>query len=170
MCIRDRQDGDDYFRFNVASGTYSSGIQTGTTNESVTEIVERYVESHDLAGPHPPQFLDIGRKFLRRNSAYTLNLADLVTGELTIQASGLPAGLSIANNIISGTPTTEQVVFSTITATNEDGNSSILIPFIVLRDISFQTSQRGSTGITTRGSEVVIVVPGTAQLLSLIHI
>ena len=47
-----RSEGDIYYRFNVAGGTYSDGISQGVSSESVTQIVQRYIESHDLAGPH----------------------------------------------------------------------------------------------------------------------
>ena len=158
------QAGDQYFRFNVAGGPYSDSIEKGVSADHVTETVERYVESHNLTLPHVPQWLSIPRQFLRRNSAYTLDLKPLVTGELTFQASSLPAGVRIQNGVINGTPTTEQVSFASITASNEDGNSTITIPFIVLRDVSFSTSLRGITGLTTRGTNINALYGPTATI------
>ena len=156
------QAGDQYFRFNVAGGPYSDAIEKGVSGEDVTETVERYVESHNLTLPHVPQWLSIHRQFLRRNSAFSLDLKPLVTGELTFQGTNLPSGLRLQNGVINGTPTTEQTIFTTITASNEDGSSEITIPFIVLRDVSFTTSLRGITGLTTRGTNIQALYGPTA--------
>ena len=155
-----------YFRLKVADGPVSEGVQLGQTHEEVIEEIERYAESHYTSLPHAPQWLTIHRQHLRRNSAYSLDLKPLVTGELTFQASNLPTGLVIQNGVINGTPTTEQTLFSTITASNEDGNTIITIPFIVLRDVAFNTSLRGITGLTTRGSSLNALYGPTAIVYS----
>ena len=160
------QAGDQYFRFNVAGGPYSDGIPKGVSQNDVNETVERYVESHNLTLPHVPQWLSIHRQYLRRNSAYSLDLKPLVSGELTFQASNLPSGLRIQNGVINGTPTTEQDLFTTVTASNEDGSSIITISYIVLRDVAFDTTLRGITGLTTRGSNINALYGPTAIIYS----
>ena len=64
--------------------------------------------------------------------------------------------------MLSGTPTTEQVTFATISATNSDGTSSFVLPFIVLRDVFYQTSFQHLTGLTTKGTELA-ALRGTTQ-------
>lgn len=94
-----------------------------------------------LSIPEPPHWHRIARQWLRRNSAYSLNLNQQVLGTATFAIAAapndLPAGLVLANGVISGTPTTEQVKFVDIIATNADGASTLRVPFIVLRDASF---------------------------------
>ena len=158
--------GDRYFRARASNGAFSESVKLGTTDEEVARKIEEYVESHNLTLPHVPQFLPIHRQFLRRGSAYALDLKELITGELTIQASNLPTGITIQNGVLSGTPTTEQVIFSTITANNDDGSSDIVIPFIVMRNLNFDTSLRGITGLTTRGANINALYGPTAIVYS----
>ena len=142
--------------------SYAERWPTADEVSGIDTHIQTYLEKYGLTGLHAPIWTQIPRQFLRRNSAYELDLNDYVDDALSFNATGLPAGISLNSGILSGTPTTEQVVFATISATNSDGTSSFVLPMRVLRDVFFQTSFQHLTGLTTKGTELA-VLRGTTQ-------
>ena len=145
--------------------SFATRWATADEVEGLDTHIQDYLERHGLTGLHAPVWRNVPRQFLRRNSHYSLNLNNLVDDATAFLATALPAGITLADGIISGTPTTEQVAFAQITATNSDGESAFTLPMIVLRDISFQTAYQNLNGLTTKGTEI-IAIRGTAQTLA----
>lgn len=152
----------------VAWGNITDKPATATRWATASEItgldahIQQYLEGFGLTGPQAPFVRMIARQFLRRNSAYELNLRDYVQDAQTFLATNLPTGIQLSGGYLRGTPTTEQVTFASITARNSDGDTEFLIPFIVLRDVKFSADRRGYTGLTIKGTNLAALYAPTS--------
>ena len=97
---------------------------------------------------------------------YSVTLAASGTETITWSNSGnLPAGLTLDENtgLISGTPTTQETYYFTVTATNSGGSDS--------KEFTLSIDEQGTipvTGVTLNKSETTLTVGGTETLTATI--
>ena len=143
--------------------------EVGGLQQTISDLFETW----GISIPEPPHWHQVPRKWLRRSSAFSLDLNTQILGtaRFSVPASGdnaLPAGLTLATStgIISGTPTTEGVKFVDITATNSDGASTLRVPFIVLRDVSFDSGKTNLTGLAIKDGNLHAIDSTMARIYS----
>jgi hypothetical protein len=100
-------------------------------------------------------------------SAYSANLSANGFGPFTYRASGLPAGLSLTGNIISGTPSTAGSATVTLIATDAAGVSSSATVTLTINPAtssgSYTILDESQGKITALGSDYIMV--GTKKLI-----
>lgn len=120
----------------TAAGTYqikftAENIATELTNKPVTKTLKLVI----TAQPPVIDFSDTSlpdAKFGEEYS-YTFNLSS-GTEPVTWRASGLPSGIKLTNNTLSGTPTKEGKFTVSLTASNSGGKTTLKIPLTVLQE------------------------------------
>ena len=78
-------------------------------------------------------------------------------GAFSYTAAGLPAGLALAGNVISGTPTTAGAFAVTLTATDGTGTTLTSVVTLTINPANFTIRDEGQGTITARGADYLMV-------------
>lgn len=127
----------------------------GTDNTKMMTPLRMKELFESLLGEEPV-WSSISNQSLSYNGSINLDLNNFVTGDPTptITASGLPAGLSISNGIISGSSTSPGTYPITVTATNTAGSVDSSFNIIVA---AFMARASASLDLVGGGSVTVQV-------------
>lgn len=103
----------------IAPGEYTVTVTALNLYGSVQDSFVWTVEPT----PTPPVMIgSLDDMELVQGDEVSLDLEDYISGATSFSADVLPAGLSLVGSVISGTVTTIEVVLTTITASNDDGD------------------------------------------------
>jgi hypothetical protein len=164
--------------FNATSNTITgtaSVISTSNVNVTVSDSTTGLSASSSLSltvNDAAIAFTPANLSDATINSAYTatFNAATGGYGNFNYTASGLPVGLSISGNTISGTPTVAGQYSISLTATDSLGSSATpaIITLNVINPVVAPVPCSGTTGVITaytQGSAGNITVNGGSNVL-----
>ncbi len=113
----------------TVTATDPGGLSVSTTFVITVSAASGGNTAPTVANTIPPQSATVNQAFTYTIPANTFTDTETPNG-LTVSVSGLPPGLSFANGVISGTPTTAGSYTVTVTAT-DPGGLSVSTTFVI---------------------------------------
>ena len=128
--------GKSYFAYKYSGTPVSADWKDGKTltdnsnvKRSCNACIRAFTVAVSVGGE--PSIMTTSLPVGTVGQAYTCNLNAAGTTPITWKASGLPNGLSLSGNNITGTPTTAGTYSVTVTATNNKGTASKTLQLVV---------------------------------------